>query len=87
MDLQIDDNLLNILVCKDQTKIHRKLRAQTKEGKSNRSTVKYKNLAEGHKVQMDNLKTGDVYESGIAVVAAKKTLKAAPKRNDRLKKA
>ena len=46
-----------------------------------RSTVKYKTLAEGHKVQMEDLKKGDMYEYMIAVSVAQKTLKAASKWN------
>ena len=77
----MDDNLRNILITKDRTKTRKKMRAQTKEGKTVRSTVKYESLASGHKAQMADLKRGDQYESGIAVAAAKKSLKTAPKRN------
>ena len=81
MGLEIDDNLLNILLGKDEVKMQKKVRSQTIEGKTVRSTTKYENLAQGHKAQMNDLMKGDVYESGIAVSAARKTLKAAPKRN------
>ena len=61
--------------------MRKKVRDQTKEGKTVRSTVKYENSARDHKAQMNDLQNGDQYESGIAVAAARKTIKAAPKRN------
>ena len=81
LGLQIDDNLLNILLGKDEVKMRKKVRSQTIEGKTVRSTTKYESLAQGHKAQMNDLMKGDAYESGITVSAARKNLKAAPKRN------
>ena len=62
--------------------MRKKIKDQTKERKSVRSTVNYDNLAAGHKAQMADLQKGDQYESGIAVAAAHKSIKAAPKRNE-----
>ena len=80
--LTIDANLKDILTAKDKKKMRKKIKDQTKEGKTVRSTVKYENLAAGHKAQMADLQKGDQYESGIAVAAARKSIKAAPKRNE-----
>ena len=82
LGLEINENLLNILMCRDKTKMQKKMRAQTEEGKTMKSTVKYENLGGDHKAQIEDLKKGDMYESGIAVTAAQKNLKAAPKRNE-----
>ena len=51
----MDDNLRNILITKDRTKMRKKMIAQTKEGKTVRITVKYESLAADHKVQMADL--------------------------------
>ena len=71
--LDMDNNLLNILITKDKTKKHKRIRSQTNEWKIIRSTVKYENLAACHKAQMSDLKRGDQYESGIPMTAAKKS--------------
>ena len=80
--LIFDANLKDILIAKDKKKMRKKIKDQTKEGKTVRSTVKYENLAAGHKAQMADLQKGDQYESGIAVAAARKIIKATPKRNE-----
>ena len=49
LGLKIDDNLLDILVLKDEAKMRKKMRDQTKEGKMVWSTVKYENSAADHK--------------------------------------
>ena len=47
-DLAIDDNLDDILACKDRKKTRKKTRDQNKDGKAIHSMTKYKHLAEGH---------------------------------------
>lgn len=79
--LKIDDNLMDILVLKDEAKIRKKVRDQKKEEKTVWSTVKYENSTADHKAQMNDLRNVDQYESGIVVAAARKTIKAAPKCN------
>ena len=47
--LSMDDNLIHVLQYKDNRKLKKKSRQQTKEGKRNRSKLKYKSLADNHK--------------------------------------
>ena len=79
--LIIDGNLDDILECKDRKNMRNKARGQSKDGKTICSTKNYMNLAEGHKAQMLDLQKSGVYESGIAVTAARKSIKAIPNRN------
>lgn len=79
--LELDSNLIRHLKGKDGTKEKRQIEQNTKEYKSKRSTNRYAKFAEAHRSQLDEVKTGAMYESGVAVKLAKKTIKAAPKRN------
>ena len=50
----------------------RQIEQNTKEYKSRRSTNRYAKFAEAHRSQLDEVKTGAMYESGVAVKLAKK---------------
>ena len=79
--LSMDDNLIHVLQYKDNRKLKKKSCQQTKEGKRNRSKLKYKSLADNHKQQMIDCKNGHKYETGISISEARKSLKDTPARN------
>ena len=79
--LSMDDNEIHVLQYKDNRKLKKKTRQQTKEGKRNRSKLKYKSLADNHKQQMIDCKNGHKYETGISISEARKSLKDTPARN------
>ena len=54
---------------------------KTKGCKSSRSGNRYTKFAEARRSQLDKMKTGAKYETGITVKVTKKALKYAPKRN------
>ena len=71
-NLQLDANLIRHLKGKDETKEKKQIEQKTKEYKSRRSTNRYAKFAEAHRSQLDEVKTGAMYESGVAVRLTKK---------------
>ena len=80
-DLKLDENLSRYLMKRDENKSKRQIFQATKIYKSYRSKKRYDKYAEAHADQLEEVKTGAQYESGVALKTAKKTLKSAPKRN------
>ena len=80
-NLELDPNLIHHLKRKDIMKEKKKIEQNTKKYKAKRSSNRYAKFAEAHRSQLDEVKTGAMYESGIAVQLAKKSIKSAPKRN------
>jgi len=78
-DLQIDKNLVRHLTKKDENKNKRRAVQKTKEYKFYRSAKRYDKYAKAHTDQLDDMKTGAQYETGVAVALAKKTIKSAPR--------
>jgi len=56
----------------------RKVYQKTKEYKSGKNANRYAKFAEAHRLQLEDVKTGAKYESGVAV-KNKNSLKDAPK--------
>ena len=81
MDFEIDGNLSAILKQKDTHKQKKNIRQSTIKGKKKRSTTKHAKINKEHKEYMDGYKEGCLYETGIAVAKAKKSLPKAGDRN------
>jgi len=77
----MDTNLARHLTKKDMEKGKRQYKQATKGYKARRSANKYSKFAVAHRDQLEELKTGAKFETGVAVQVAKKSLKNAPKRN------
>ena len=77
----MDENLIKHLKGKDQKKAKRQQQQKTKKYKASRSSKRYDKFSKAHSDQLEEMKTGAMYESGVAVKVAKKSLKNAPKRN------
>ena len=75
----MDDNLIKHLKGKDQKKAKRQVQQKTKKYKASRSSNRYDKYSDAHRDQLEEMKTGAMYESGVAVKVAKKSLKDAPK--------
>ena len=71
-NLPIDANLVRHLKRKDENKSKRKQQQKTVEYKAGRSANRHSKFAEAHPSQLADVKTGAMYESGIAVKNAKK---------------
>ena len=80
-DIHLDENLVRHLKRKYASKKKRQVFQRTKEYKSSCSTNRYAKFAEAHRSKLEDTKSCEKYESGAAVKTAKKTIKAAPKRN------
>ena len=82
-DIDMDNNLRKHLATKDKHK-ERKTKVQvSKEGKKKRGEKKYEKLNEAHDKWMEQQRTGDGYQTGVAVAVAiaKRNLPAASERN------
>ena len=77
--LQIDKNLVRHLTKRDERKNKRRAVQKTKDYKSYRSAKRYNKYAKAHTDQLDDMKTGAQYETGVAVAIAKNPIKAAPR--------
>ena len=71
----MDKNLARHFQRKDATKSKRQQQQKTKEYKASRSKNRYVKYAEAHVSQLEEMKTGVLYETGVAVQAAKKSVK------------
>ena len=80
-DFNIDANLLLILTQRDEHKRRKNVWQGTLEGKRKRSAKKHEKINAEHKSYMDNYKDGCMYQTGIAVAAAKQSLPKAAERN------
>ena len=83
MDIDMDDNLRKHLANKDKHK-ERKTKVQvSKEGKKKRGEKKYDKLNQAHDEWIEQQRTGDGYQTGVAVAVAiaKKNVPAASERN------
>ena len=81
LEVEMDENLIKHLKGKDNKKAKRQEQQKTKKYKASRSSNRYDKFSEAHRDQLEEMKTGAMYESGVAVKVAKKSLKEAPKRN------
>ena len=81
MDFTIDANLLSLLLQRDKHKQKKSIRQSTIDGKRKRSSKKHEKINKEHKQFMDGYKAGCMYETGIAVAKAKKSLPKAADRN------
>ena len=71
----LDSNLSRHFQRKDAVKSKRQLLQKTKEYKAGRSKNRYVKYAEAHVSQLEEMKTGVMYQTGVAVKAAKKSVK------------
>jgi len=69
----LDGNLSRHFQRKDAVKSKRQLLQKTKEYKAGRSKNRYVKYAEAHVSQLEEMKTGVMYQTGVAVKAAKKS--------------
>ena len=81
LDFKIDANLLSILKQRDTHKQKKNIWQSTIKGKKKRSANKHAKINKEHKEYMDGYKEGCMYETGIAVAKAKKSLPKACERN------
>ena len=70
----LDGNLSRHFQRKDAAKSKRQLLQKTKEYKAGRSKNRYVKYAEAHVSQLEDMKTGVMYQTGVAVKAAKKSV-------------
>ena len=63
---------------RDEKKSKRKIFQETKIYKSYRSKKRYDKYAEAHADELEEVKTGAQYESGVALKTYLKSLKSAP---------
>ena len=76
--LTLDANLSHHSQRKDVVKSKRQLLQKTKEYKLSRSQNRYVKYVEAHVTQLEEMKTGVMYQTGVAVKAAKKSVKNQP---------
>ena len=83
LDLDMDDNLRKHLKSKDKHKKKKSKKQVSKEGKKRRSEKKYEKLNKAHDKWIEQQRTGEGYQTGVAVAVAlaKKNLPAAAERN------
>ena len=74
-NLNMDSNLSRHFQRKDDVKLKRQLFQKTKEYKTSRSQNRYVKYAAAHVSQLEEMKTGVMYQTGVAVKAAKKISK------------
>ena len=79
--MALDPNLSRHFRKKDEIKGKRQIYQKTIAYKSNRSANKHLKLADAHIKQLEEQKTGAMYKTGVAVKAAKQSIKKAKKRN------
>jgi len=73
--MELDPNLSRHFRKKDETKGKRQIYQKTIAYKSYRSGNKHLKLADAHVKQLEEHKTGSMYKTGVAVKAAKQTIK------------
>ena len=76
--LTMDANLSHHFQQKDVVKSKRQLLQKTKEYKSSRSQNRYAKYVEDHVTRLEEMKTGVMYQTGVGVKAAKKSVKNQP---------
>ena len=76
INLEMDAEFNSSLSARDRKKGKKRIRQKSKEGKSTRRKTDLEKHGQYHREQMDDLRTGKMYGSGVALATAKKAAKA-----------